>query len=345
MKVRFSAAAATFFVLSLGLFTPWSGGSITTRAARSATNAAPPPRLYVANLDTNTITSYPLTASGDVEPSATISANAGSLNHPANEVFDRRGDLWVGNEASNTIVEFTPAQLARSGSPVPHATIKADNDGSLVSPEPHAFDAAGDLWVVNARNDTIVEFTPAQLAKSGSPVPHVTISANQGSLNNPFVPTFDRAGNLWITNRHANNVVEFTPAQLAGSGNPLPNITISSIHRILYNPYTPDFDSSGNLWVTNQFGNSIVEYTPAQLSGSGSPIPNITISADKRSLDGPVGLVFDSSGDLWVANYVIDTVVEYTPAQLASTGNPVPAVTISGTHSGLHYPVGTAIGR
>jgi hypothetical protein len=101
--------------------------------------------------------------------------------------------------------------------------------------------------------------------------------------------------------------------------------------------------------VTNQFGDSIVEYTPAQLTTSGSPIPNITIDDNHGSLNGPVGSVFDSSRDLWVANYKVNkrneyAIVKYGRAQLTASGNPEPVVIISGSKTGLNYPVGTAIG-
>ena len=124
----------------------------------------------------------------------------------------------------------------------------------------------------------------------------------------------------------------------------MPRVTISASNGSLYYPYTPVFDSSGNLWVTNQFGNIIAEYTPAQLAASGSPIPKTTIGENNGSLNGPVGSVFDPSGNLWAANYRIDSIVKYAPAQLAASGNPKPVATISGPKTGLHYPVGTAIG-
>jgi hypothetical protein len=44
------------------------------------------------------------------------------------------------------------------------------------------------------------------------------------------------------------------------------------------------------------------------------------------------------------ANYKINSIVKYAPAQLAKSGNPQPVVTISGAKTGLNYPVGTAIG-
>lgn len=48
--------------------------------------------------------------------------------------------------------------------------------------------------------------------------------------------------------------------------------------------------------------------------------------------------MFDRSGDLWAANNVGGSVVEYTPAQLASSGAPAPAVVLS-SHS-LNAPNG-----
>jgi hypothetical protein len=49
-----------------------------------------------------------------------------------------------------------------------------------------AFDASGDLWVPTMGLHTVVEYTRAQLGKSGVPVPHVTISTNADTENGPW---------------------------------------------------------------------------------------------------------------------------------------------------------------
>jgi hypothetical protein len=91
------------------------------------------------------------------------------------------------NYQSNA-VEFTKAQLAKSGSPSPLVTISYIGACSL------AFDPSGDLWVGGAESlgSTVVEFAKAQLAKSGSPTPRVSISSQ--SLDEPCRPTFDSSG-------------------------------------------------------------------------------------------------------------------------------------------------------
>ena len=92
-----------------------------------------------------------------------------------------------------------------------------------------------------------------------------------------------------------------------------------------------------------RWNNSVVEFTPAQLAATGTPTPAVTLSATAgNSLEGPDGLAFDPAGDLWVANF-IPSVVEFTPAQLATTGSPTPAATIAGAGTGLSAPFGIAV--
>ena len=59
------------------------------------------------------------------------------------------------------------------GWPVPKVVISSKQNGD---PGDVAFDASGNLWVPTQEPHSVVEYTQAQLAKSGSPVPHVTIS-------------------------------------------------------------------------------------------------------------------------------------------------------------------------
>jgi len=147
---------------------------------------------------------------------------------------------------------------------------------------------------------------------SGNQAPAVHITANGGSLNAPLSAVFDSNGDLWVANS-GGTIVEFTPSQLEASGSPVPPIVINASG----NPTAVAFDAAGNLWVTTETG-GVQEFTKSQLS-SGSPIPAVTLS----STPGSWGLTFDPAGDLWVATYNVDnSVVEYTPSQLISSGTP-----------------------
>ena len=245
------------------------------------------------------------------------------------------------NNANNTVVEFTPSQLAVTGSPTPAVTLSATAD-SVNKPSGLAFGSSGDLWVTNGGNNTVVEFTPAQLAASGSPTPAVTLSASAGSLAGPNTLAFDRGGDLWVENNANNTLVEFTPGQLGMSGASAPAVTLSATADSLDNAFSIAFGPSGALWVANSGNNTVVEFTPAQLAATGAPTPAVTLSAVGTSLNSPDGLAFDSAGDLLVMNFPSNTVVEFTPGQLAATGAPTPAATLSATADTLDDPTGLA---
>jgi hypothetical protein len=138
-----------------------------------------------------------------------------------------------------------------------------------------AFDPSGDLWE-GSNSDTVSDFTKAQLAVSGLPTPHITVSSS--ALKAPCRPTFDAAGDMWTANFDADTVVEFTKAQLAKSGPRAPWVTLT--YRRLSNPGDVALDAAGDLWVPSPGDNLVVEFTKSQLDKSGSPAP-------ARSVMGP----------------------------------------------------------
>ncbi len=148
------------------------------------------------------------------------------------------------------------------------------------------------------KGNTVVELRPDQLLVDGAPTPNVTITG----LDAPIGVAFDAAGNLWVANGNLNTVVMFSPAQLVVGGALVPEVTISANAGSLDFPTGVAFDAAGNFWVSNLVSSTVVKFTLSQLAVSGSPVPDVTISANAGSLDGPVGLAFDNSGDLWVEN-------------------------------------------
>ena len=250
--------------------------------------------LWMSTYTGQTVVEYSasqLAASGTPTPAVTLATNAGSLNAPAGLAFDGNGNLWVANAGDSSVVEFTPSQLASSGSPAPAVTISAAT-GSLSLPIGIAFDGSGNLWVANSSN-TLVEFTASQLVASGAPTPMVTLSASASSIVGPLMIAFDATGRLWVANGNnsQNTVVAFSPSQLAATGSPTPAVTLSASAGSLANPTGLAFDASGNLWVANTTAPSIVEFSASQIVSSGAPTPNTIITGS--SLSEPFGIAFD----------------------------------------------------
>ncbi len=290
-----------------------------------------------------------LTGSANPAPTVALSESG----EPTSLTFDSSGGLWVANSdlSDPDLIEIAASDLGTSGDPTP-AVVLSPSVQNLSEPEGMAVDQSGDLWVANAGNGSLVEFTSAQLSASGNPTPVETITG----LDNPLSLAFDADGDLWVSNCGGTcdgsgptgaGIAEYTPSQLAAGGDVTPSVTVTGLSQ----PGALTFDGSGDLWVSGCGGQgcssgSVSEYTPSQLSTSGSPSPNVTITPDS-SLGGqllgvfPFALAFDSAGDLWVTGSP-STLVEYTPSQLSSSGNPSPAFVEPVEGSGLSGPFGIA---
>jgi sugar lactone lactonase YvrE len=315
---------------------PGTPGATGTPAATAAAVAG---AIFVTNSNNNTVTAYGITARGDAQPTRTISKG---LEGPNGDTFDSAGDLWVASAASNKVSEYTAGAL-RKASPKPKVVISAGRAHNLNGVDRVAFDAAGDLWADNMNSNTIVEYSKSELARTGSPAPKVTISADsKGSLSGPSGEAFDSTGDLWVSNLQAQTVVEYTAAQLGTSGHTAPAVTIST-GKVA--PGGLAFDADGALWVANAGGFSVVEYAKSELGTSGSPSPSVTISASPASfiLSAPTGIAFDGSGDLWVTGRDGNEVNELSPGQLTQSGTPKPVDTIIGPKTGLGTPISVAI--
>jgi sugar lactone lactonase YvrE len=292
--------AANTGVGSLVLYTTAQLGGSTSAAAATAIRTSGGAgtfglafdshgNLWLTNYNNNTIVEYTaaqLKASGTPTPAVTIGTGS---NQPTGVAFDAHGNLWVANAGSSTVVEYSASQLSASGSPTPAVTI-GSTGGSLFFPNGIAFDAHGNLWVANVNGSTLVEFSPGQLATSGSPTPTVTLTS--GSIVEPFMIAFDAGGNLWFNNPNVDNTLaELSPSQLASSGSVIPVVTLTPPANSLSSPAGLAFDGGGNLWVADSFQNTMVEFTASQLVVSGSPTPGVTISGS--SLNQPLGLAFN----------------------------------------------------
>jgi streptogramin lyase len=95
--------------------------------------------------------------------------------------------------------------------------------------------------------------------------------------------------------------------------------------QVQYNPRP----GTGQFWYSNTSTSVLSALTPPQLGASGSPSPAVGLGLTANSY--PSFLSFDRQGSLWVAAEppASTQIWRFSPSQLAASGNPTPAATLS----------------
>jgi len=319
--------------------------------------------LWVAN-GTNVVESIPSQLTGgSSDPAPHLSINSSVFGAPQGVTFDAMGNLWVidggtvaaGGTMPPALFEFTAAQLNALGTnnaPMPNVTISST---SFVFPQQAVFDPNGDLWLSDNGANSIFVLTPQQLAASSPNVsPTVSIASNP-AFNGPLGIVFDAVGNLYIANNATTTIFKFNsnilPAR-AGNYTLTPSITLSDDgNGSIQAPWALVFDSKGDLWSSNANApNTIVEFTPNQLTMTSSPTPAITLSSvavgTNQTLVAPNGIAFDNLGDLAaISSAAPFGVAGFQKTQLVQTKTgPAPNPFLVGPTTILNAPAGCNFG-
>jgi len=351
------------------------GAAAVLAACKHHTTTADTKGLWIAN-GNNVVEFVPSQLIGGVQnvaPHRNISS--GSLGTPQGVTFDSSGNLWVldpgamiNGTATPALVKFSSAQLSALGmtnSPDPVAIITST---SLAFPQQSVFDAQGNQWVSDHNNNTILVFTAAQLAMTGTNnlMPAVVITS--AAFNGPLGIVFDSSGNLWVANNGGvpgdNNamspvgtsIVEFAQANLpavptTGMLTPdlTPTITLTDNGQgTIQGPWELAFDSSGNLWSSNANAPfTLVQFAKASLAASGTPTPMTTISPTMdmgvSTLNNTNGACLDNAGDIAATNAVDAGSAPFYTVPLKS-GAITPQTFFSGATTTLTAPAGCNFG-
>jgi DNA-binding beta-propeller fold protein YncE len=260
-----------------------------------------------------------------------------SLDQPDGLALDPAGNLYAANFSGETVEKFATNGTASALYTLPGVYGLG-------------FDSASNLYVADAYSGAISE-----IYTNGGSVIFASDPGNGSVLNYPSGLVVDNANNIYVVNHNTNTIEKFTPSAS-------PSIFASTG---LNGPFGPGlaFDKAGYLYAEEPApypaGFSIVKFPP----NGGAPTTFATDPGDGSVLDEPMGLAFDSAGNLYVANYESGTVEKFAtngtysvfvsasyglngpisiviqPNTFSFVALPTLYITLSGTNAVLSWPV------
>ncbi len=194
-------------------------------------------------------------------------------------------------------------------------------------------DASGNLFVADQNNHSIRKITPAGVVSTFAGLSGSAGSTNAtgtaARFNSPRALAIDSAGNLYVAEGNAHTIRKITPAGvvtlLAGTVNTIGNSDGVGTAARFFTPRGLAVDGSGNVFVADSSNHAIRRIAPdgmvttfAGLAGSGNFGSTDAIGTVAR-FNAPIGLAFDLSGNLIVADSNNHTIRSVTPAGVVTT--------------------------
>jgi sugar lactone lactonase YvrE len=338
-------------------------------------NTAPTKGLWIAN-GTNVLEYTPKQLGGGTSAAVShLNISSGAFGAPQGVTFDSKGNLWVmdpeamvNGAATPALLEFSAMQLAKlatDNAPDPVAIITST---SFAVPQQSVFDSKGNQWVADHDSNTVLVFTAAQLAMSGTNNLNPAVVISSTAFNGPLGIVFDSAGDLWVANNGSvtangvtspagTTIVRFAAASLpappaTGMVTPalMPDITLSDDGtNSIQSPWELAFDAAGNLWSSNAGTPfTLVEFAKTSLTMTGAPIPAVTISSTTVSgnatLSATNGLCIDNTGAVAATSSAAPFGLAYYTKNQLTTGAPTPNTFIVGTATTLNAVAGCNFG-
>ncbi|HZV36947.1 MAG TPA: hypothetical protein VFB72_20390, partial [Verrucomicrobiae bacterium] len=325
--------------------------------------------VYVADYGNHTIRK--ITAAGSVSTLAGSPGISGSANgtgssalfyEPQGVAVDSLGNVYVADTANDMIREITVAGVVTTlaGSAGNYGSSNAiGTNATFNSPQSVSVDSIGNVYVADTGNNLVRKITPlgvvSTIAGSGNP------GSSDGSGTNaqfwgPVGIATSSSSNLYVADYFNGTVREITPAgvvsTIAGFASNGKNDG-QGIGARFSLAEAIAVDSKTNIYVADAANNTIRKISAggsvSTYSGTSGVAGSTNSFGTNSQFNAPQGVAVDSSGNVYVADTLNNTIRKIATSGIASTLAGVAGYANnadgSGTNAQFHAPQGIAVDR
>jgi streptogramin lyase len=222
---------------------------------------------------------------------AQIPVPVGTLTSPYGIAVDVNGNIYVADNATNSLVKVTPSGTILAG----HSFLTGDGN-----PYGIAVDASGNLFVTDKVSNEVAKQTlqPGGYYKK-------TVLPFKG-LNQPLGVAVDAQGNVYVADSQNNRVLKATPFESTYTQSLVPTSSLSR-------PEGVAVDAQGDVYVADTLHLRVLKETPSGSNWSESVVADLNSSAAP-----PIGVAADAAGDVFILTYLSDVNFAVLKATLAN---------------------------
>lgn len=276
------------------------------------------------------------------------------FNSPHGVVTDSQGNIYVADLANHTIRKITPAGVVNSVAGL--AGVSGTNDGvgsaaRFKAPWGVAVDAALTIYVADTSNHTVRVISPGGIVSTLAGLGAIS-GTNDGvgaaaRFNFPFGLVLDKQGNIYVSDQGNSTIRKIAPGgvvtTLAGSAGKTGSTDATGGAARFRDPAGIVINSSNVIFVNDEFNHTVRAVTTngvvTTFAGLASAHGLIDATGTAARFYNPNGLAIDAADNLYVAEFLNNTVRKITPAAVVTTlaGWPQSIGSSNGTGSDVRF--------
>ena len=286
---------------------------------------------------------------------------AAQFNFPTGVAVDGSGNVYVSDILNYTIRKVTPAGVVTTLAGDVLLAGFSDGTGAAAEfnyPYDIAVDANGNLYVADFYNFTVRKITPPNVVTTLAGSPGQGYADGTGAAAQFYYPTgmaMDASGNLYVVDNSNSTIRKVTPSgavtTVAGTPGRIGYADGTGAAAQFDYPFGIAMDKSGNMYVSDELGETIRKVTPsgAVTTIAGTPgVKGSTNGTGSAALfNSPAGIVVDGSGNLYVSEQGNVDIRKITPSgvvtTLAGTAGASGSADGTGTAAQFQAPAGMAL--